>query len=138
MITLQESNIEWPKSLVQISADLIRVGIIRRKLVLGQPLIESRLAKDLGISKTPVREGLFLLRSEGLVTAQPNRGYRVFTMTQEELIDFCVHPKSSRVFRKDFFRMQKILLYLYLREASYVHLLPKYHLKKYFSLHEQF
>ena len=89
MITLKESNIEWPKSLVQISADLIRVGIIRRKLVLGQPLIESRLAKDLGISTTPVREGLFLLRSEGLVTAQPNRGYRVFTMTQEELIDFC-------------------------------------------------
>ena len=51
MITLQESNIEWPKSQVQISADLIRVGIIRRKLGLGQPLIESRLAKDLGISK---------------------------------------------------------------------------------------
>ena len=89
MIAWQESNIKWPKSLVQIAADSIRTGIIRRKLVLGQPLIESRLAKDLGISKTPIREGLFLLRSEGLVSAQPHRGYRVFNMTQKELIDFC-------------------------------------------------
>ena len=75
MIAWQESNIKWPKSLVQIAADSIRIGIIRRKLVLGQPLIESRLAKDLGISKTPIREGLSLLRSEGLVSAQPHRGY---------------------------------------------------------------
>ena len=89
MIAWQESNIEWRKSLVQIAADSIRIGIIRRKLVLGQPLIESRLAKDLGISKTPIREGLSLLRSEGLVSAQPHRGYRVFNMTQKELIDFC-------------------------------------------------
>ena len=67
MIAWQESNIEWPKSLVQIAADSIRIGIIRRKLVLGQPLIESRLAKDLGISKTPIREGLSLaLRRSGV------------------------------------------------------------------------
>ena len=63
MITWQESNIERPKSLVQIAADAIRRGIILRELVLGQPLTEAGLAKTLGISKTPVREGLSLLRS---------------------------------------------------------------------------
>ena len=89
MITWQESNIERPKSLVQIAADAIRGGIILRELVLGQPLTEAGLAKALGISKTPVREGLSLLRSEGLVVAEPHRGYRVFSMTQEELVDFC-------------------------------------------------
>ena len=89
MITWQESNIERPKSLVQIAADAIRRGIILRELVLGQPLTEAGLAKKLGISKTPVREGLSLLRSEGLVVAEPHRGYRVFSMTQEELVDFC-------------------------------------------------
>ena len=89
MITWQESNIERPKSLVQIAADAIRRGIILRELVLGQPLTEAGLAKTLGISKTPVREGLSLLRSEGLVVAEPHRGYRVFSMTQEELVDFC-------------------------------------------------
>ena len=89
MITWQESNIERPKSLVQIAADAIRRGIILRELVLGQPLTEAGLAKTLGISKTPVREGLSLLRSEGLVVAEQHRGYRVFSMTQEELVDFC-------------------------------------------------
>ena len=89
MITWPESNIERPKSLVQIAADAIRRGIILRELVLGQPLTEAGLAKTLGISKTPVREGLSLLRSEGLVVAEPHRGYRVFNMTQEELVDFC-------------------------------------------------
>ena len=29
------------------------------------------------------------MRSEGLVVAEPHRGYRVFSMTQEELVDFC-------------------------------------------------
>ena len=89
MIVWQESNIERPKSLVEIAADVIRRGIIRRELILGQPLTEAGLAKQLGISKTPVREGLSLLRSEGLVFAEPHRGYQVFNMTQEELVDFC-------------------------------------------------
>ena len=89
MIVWQESIIERPKSLVEIAADAIRRGIICRELILGQPLTEAGLAKKLGISKTPVREGLSLLRSEGLVVAEPHRGYRVFNMTQEELVDFC-------------------------------------------------
>ena len=75
--------------MVQIAADAIRGGIILRELVLGQPLTEAGLAKTLGISKTPVREGLSLLRSEGLVVTEPHRGYRVLSMTQEELVDFC-------------------------------------------------
>ena len=89
MMACRDLNIERPKSLVQIAADSIRSGIICKKLVLGQPLTELGLAKTLGISKTPVREGLSLLCSEGLVFAEPNRGYRVFNMTPEELIDFC-------------------------------------------------
>ena len=81
MITWQESNIERPKSLVQIAADATRREIILRELVLRQPLTEAGLAKTLGISKTPVREGLSLLRSEGLTVAEAHRGYRVFSIT---------------------------------------------------------
>ena len=89
MIVWQESIIEKPKSLVEIAADAIQRGIICRELILRQPLAEAGLAKKLGISKTPVREGLSLLRSEGLVVAEPHRGYRVFNMTQEDLVNFC-------------------------------------------------
>ena len=55
IIVKQESIIERPKSLVEIAADVIRRGIIRWELILGQPLTEAGLAKKRGISNTQVR-----------------------------------------------------------------------------------
>ena len=78
-----------PKSLVQIAQDAIRRGIIQKELKLGQPLKEAALARPLQISNTPVREALSLLKAEGLVVSVPHKGYRVFTLNQEELVAFC-------------------------------------------------
>ena len=78
-----------PKSLVQITQDTIRRGIIQKELKLGQPLKEAALARPLQISNTPVREALSLLKAEGLVVSVPHKGYRVFTLNQEELVAFC-------------------------------------------------
>ena len=78
-----------PKSLVQIAQDAIRRGIIQKELKLGQPLKEAALARPLQISNTPVREALSLLKAEGLVVSVPYKGYRVFTLNQEELVAFC-------------------------------------------------
>ena len=52
-------------------------SIIREKIVTleykpGQRLNEQKLAQELGASRTPVREALILLSSEGLVTMAPN------------------------------------------------------------------
>ena len=78
-----------PKSLVQIAQDAIRRGIIQKELKLGQPLKEASLVRPLQISNTPVREALSLLKAEGLVVSVPHKGYRVFTLNQEELVAFC-------------------------------------------------
>ena len=78
-----------PKSLVQIAQDAIRRGIIQKELKLGQPLKEASLDRPLQISNTPVREALSLLKAEGLVVSVPHKGYRVFTLNQEELVAFC-------------------------------------------------
>ena len=78
-----------PKSLVQIAQDAIRRGIIQKELKLGQPLKEAALARPLQISNTPVREALSILKAEGLVVSVPHKGYRVFTLNQEELVAFC-------------------------------------------------
>lgn len=43
----------------------------------GERLNIDRLAREMGVSTTPVREALARLVSERLVTFQPNRGYRV-------------------------------------------------------------
>ena len=78
-----------PKSLVQIAQDAIRRGIIQKELKLGQPLKEASLARPLQTSNTPVREALSLLKAEELVVSVPHKGYRVFTLNQEELVAFC-------------------------------------------------
>lgn len=62
-----------------------------RELILGGALLpgarlgEVELADRLGVSRTPVREALSRLASEGLVEVSPNRGARVATWTVAEL-----------------------------------------------------
>ena len=77
------------RSLAKIAADSIRISIIRKELKMGQSLTEAALSQALEISKTPVREALSLLRSEGLVVSETHKGYKVFTMDQKELVQFC-------------------------------------------------
>lgn len=43
----------------------------------GDDLNEARLAEELGVSRTPLREGLVMLVSEGLIEARTNRGFYV-------------------------------------------------------------
>jgi DNA-binding GntR family transcriptional regulator len=43
----------------------------------GDDLNEAQLATELGVSRTPLREGLVMLASEGLIEALPNRGFHV-------------------------------------------------------------
>jgi DNA-binding GntR family transcriptional regulator len=48
------------------------------------------LAEELGISRTPLREALRMLQSEGLVEGEPNRRVRVAPMTAQDLEELCV------------------------------------------------
>ena len=57
--------------------DRIRHGILTGQLAPGERLIAQRLAEDLGLSRTPVKEALASLEREGLVTRTGNWGYRV-------------------------------------------------------------
>jgi DNA-binding GntR family transcriptional regulator len=50
-------------------------------------LDERRLAQDLGISRTPVREALAQLESEGFVRSVPRRGIYVVRKTKREVIE---------------------------------------------------
>src|SRR5690606_2013293 len=58
-------------------AGSIRLAILEGRIKPGDTLVERRLADQLGVSKTPVREALIGLVSSGLVTLSPNRGVSV-------------------------------------------------------------
>jgi DNA-binding GntR family transcriptional regulator len=69
------------------ATELIREAIIDGRLLPGQRLKEEELARELGISRTPVREALLVLQSEGLVDAEPNRGAAVRAHDAADLDD---------------------------------------------------
>jgi DNA-binding GntR family transcriptional regulator len=70
-----------------VAAEVIRQAIVDGRLEPGTRLKEEKLAHELGISRTPVREALLILQSEGLVDAAPNRGATVRVHDAEELED---------------------------------------------------
>src|SRR3954465_2836379 len=53
----------------------------------GQRIVEFQLAKELGVSQSPVREGLRELAAVGIVTIHPRRGARVRMPSSKELAD---------------------------------------------------
>ncbi|MDA8124490.1 MAG: GntR family transcriptional regulator [Deltaproteobacteria bacterium] len=61
--------------------DRICQDIVNRVIPPGSRLLESSLCKRWGVSRTPVREALRLLESEGFVTLAKNRGFVVTTIT---------------------------------------------------------
>lgn len=63
----------------------LRSAIISCRLRPGEPLQEARLVEQLGVSKTPVREGLVRLAESGLVTWTPGRGYAVSEVTSDDI-----------------------------------------------------
>ena len=50
-------------------------------------LVESRLAQEYGVSRTPVREALSLLGREGIVQVLPRVGYRVVPVVVQDVHD---------------------------------------------------
>jgi DNA-binding GntR family transcriptional regulator len=69
------------------ATELIRQAIVDGRLPPGQRLKEEELARELGISRTPVREALLMLHAEGLVDVAPNRGAAVRSHSVEDLDD---------------------------------------------------
>lgn len=61
--------------------------IQQRSIAPGSYLREEALAQDLSISRTPVRQALRMLASEGVIEMIPNRGARVIEYTAENLVD---------------------------------------------------
>lgn len=62
-------------------------AIITGKIPSGTRLVETTLAQHLGVSRTPVREALQKLVSEGTLYAIPRAGYIVEDMTERDVVE---------------------------------------------------
>lgn len=65
-------------------ADRLRTLVVECRIPPGARLNETALCERLGVSRTPLREALKVLASEGLVVIHPNRGAAVSTVTARE------------------------------------------------------
>lgn len=81
--------LERPKSLRELALEHLRNSIVDGTLKMGQALSERGISEELGVSKSPVREALAQLRDEGLVSIEPQKGARVFTLTDAEVTQIC-------------------------------------------------
>jgi DNA-binding GntR family transcriptional regulator len=78
--------------------DLILGEILDGRLAPGTRLIEAQLAKRFGISRTPLRETLFLLQQRGLVESEFNCGFSVKPLSEREARE--VYPMLAALERE--------------------------------------
>jgi len=67
--------------------DRLRRQIVLHEIAPGQPIRQDVLAKDLGVSKIPLREALYRLNADGLVKALANRGFIAAPLSAVEADD---------------------------------------------------
>ena len=76
-----------PRALYEEVAELLRQRIFSRALAPGSWIDELKLADEYGISRTPLREALKVLATEGLVTMKVRRGAYVTEVNEKDLTD---------------------------------------------------
>ncbi|WP_395686791.1 GntR family transcriptional regulator [Caenimonas koreensis] len=76
-----------PRALYEEVAELLRQRIFNRELEPGTWIDELKLAEEYGISRTPLREAIKVLATEGLVTMKMRRGAYVTEVSDTDLRD---------------------------------------------------
>ncbi len=74
------------ENLDQKAYSILKDMIMERKLLPGQKIPQEKLARDLGISRTPLISALKFLEQEKLVESLPRRGFFVRLFSKEEMV----------------------------------------------------
>jgi DNA-binding GntR family transcriptional regulator len=67
----------------------LREQLLNGEIAPPEHLIEAKIAKELGTSRTPVREALHSLELEGLIESIPRVGYVVKPISEQEVGEIC-------------------------------------------------
>jgi DNA-binding GntR family transcriptional regulator len=107
-----------PAALYQEVAARLRERIFAHEFPPGAWIDEQALATEYGISRTPLREALKVLASEGMVTLKPRRGSYVTEVSDHDLDDIfpvlallegrCAHEAAERARPEDLRRLEAL------------------------------
>jgi DNA-binding GntR family transcriptional regulator len=81
------NSINGYKPLGNIVYESLKESILNGSLKPGEKLMESRIAEDLGVSRTPVREAIRKLEKEKYVKMIPRKGAYVEDLTMEDILE---------------------------------------------------
>ena len=74
-----------PRPLYEEVAERLRTSIFSHELAPGSWIDEQAIAKEYGISRTPMREAIKILAAEGLITMKMRRGAYVTEVSKSDL-----------------------------------------------------
>ncbi len=77
------------KSIRQKIYDHLREQLLNGEIPPRQHLVEAKIAKEIGTSRTPIREALHSLELEGLIESIPRVGYVVKPINEDEVAEIC-------------------------------------------------
>ena len=83
-----EESLKDHLTLTHKTVQIIERAILNGSMKNGERIVETELAKRLGISKAPVREALKKLEGDGIVELLPRKGYIVKPITLKSVKDF--------------------------------------------------
>ena len=67
--------------------DELKMRILTGQIAAGERMMEEETSRDLGVSRTPVREAFKRLEKEGLVIIKPRRGAFATQMAKKDLME---------------------------------------------------
>ncbi len=108
-----------PGNTPEIIADTLRNAILQGRYKAKEPLRQDHIARELGVSKIPIREALVQLKAEGLVAFQPKRGAVVTELSAVEVEEIytmrmaleavAIEKAIPRLTASDIIRAQSVL-----------------------------
>lgn len=82
-----DAQASGPRSLTSVVFQRLRAEILEARLKPGEKILIAALCERFGVSLSAVREALSRLAAEGLVEAEDQRGFRVASVSLEDLQD---------------------------------------------------
>ncbi|MDH3883642.1 MAG: GntR family transcriptional regulator [Desulfobacterales bacterium] len=82
------SKLEQPGTLQNLAYERIKTLLINGQLEFGEVYSANHFAEILGVSRTPIREALLQLTSEGFFVSLRGRGFKIKEFSEKEIQDF--------------------------------------------------